>query len=258
MDNNKQNSVLLIIIAVATLLVAVVGATFAYFTASNPSGSTAEVKTQSGKMEITFADGKDTVNAEKQTGFEPSNTKLVDKTFTITGDNITSAKPVTVDKNGNKTEGSETSLVMPFVVTLNYKTTFINNELHVLIKQKGTSSAYIQNIVYGDNKDKKTLSKDTTAGIPNTLKSDVNYRDYYDFTVGNGTTAKESTSGNLELVYGEFLDTQGVANEDKTITFNMLMVFPDTEREQDYNKSASFSGSLKVSSTSNGKARTYA
>ena len=41
MENNKQNSVLLIIIAVATLLVAVVGATFAYFTANNPTGSTA-------------------------------------------------------------------------------------------------------------------------------------------------------------------------------------------------------------------------
>ena len=93
MENNKQNSVLLIIIAVATLLVAVVGATFAYFTASNPSGSTAEVKTTSGKMEITFADGNDAIAAAKQTGFEPSNTVLVDKTFTITGDNITNFVP---------------------------------------------------------------------------------------------------------------------------------------------------------------------
>ena len=39
----KKNTVLLTVIAVATLLVAVVGATFAYFTASNSStGNAAE------------------------------------------------------------------------------------------------------------------------------------------------------------------------------------------------------------------------
>ena len=131
MENNKQNSVLLIIIAVATLLVAVVGATFAYFTASNPSGSTAEVKTTSGKMEIEFADGTDAIEAAKQTGFEPSNTVLVDKTFTITGDNVTATNP-----NNNGTLGTESSLVMPFIVSLDYTTTFINNELHVLVKKR--------------------------------------------------------------------------------------------------------------------------
>ena len=51
-----------LIIAVATLLVAVVGATFAYFTAYQSSGSTVTVKTTTGSMNILFSDGDDAVN----------------------------------------------------------------------------------------------------------------------------------------------------------------------------------------------------
>lgn len=244
MENNKQNSVLLIIIAVATLLVAVVGATFAYFTASNPSGSTAEVKTKSGKMEITFADGTDAIEAKKQTGFEPSNTVLVDKTFTITGDNITTSKP-----NNNGTLGTESSLVMPFIVSLDYTTTFINNELHVLVKKTNADSAYTQNISYTG----ATLLKNSTA--PATLKSISDFQEYYDYTVGKGTTDAKESKETKELVYGEFKDTQKASLADKQVTLRLVMIFPDTGTNQDYNKSATFKGILKVTTTANGTAR---
>lgn len=245
MENNKQNSVLLIIIAVATLLVAVVGATFAYFTASNPSGSTAEVKTTSGKMEIEFADGKDNIEAVKQTGFEPSNTVLVDKTFTITGDNVTTSKP-----NNNGTLGDESSLVMPFIVSLDYTTTFINNELHVLVKKTNADSAYTQKISYTG----ATLLKDSTTA-PATLKSIADFQEYYDYTVGKGTVDAKESKETKELVYGEFLDTQKATNADKQVTLRLVMIFPDTGDNQDYNKSATFNGILKVTTTADGSAR---
>ena len=245
MENNKQNSVLLIIIAVATLLVAVVGATFAYFTASNPSGSTAEVKTKSGKMEITFADGKDNIEAVKQTGFEPSNTVLVDKTFTITGDNVTTSKP-----NNNGTLGTESSLVMPFIVSLDYTTTFINNELHVLVKKTNADSDYTQNISYTG----ATLLKNSTTA-PATLKSIADFQDYYDYTVGKGTTDAKESKETKELVYGEFKDTQKASLADKQVTLRLVMIFPDTRTNQDYNKSATFKGILKVTTTANGSPR---
>ena len=244
MENNKQNSVLLIIIAVATLLVAVVGATFAYFTASNPSGSTAEVKTTSGKMEITFADGKDNIEAVKQTGFEPSNTVLVDKTFTITGDNVTTSQP-----NNNGTLGTESSLVMPFIVSLDYTTTFINNELHVLVKKTNADSAYTQNISYTG----ATLLKNSTA--PATLKSISDFQEYYDYTVGKGTTDAKESSETKELVYGEFKDTKSASLADRQVTLRLVMIFPDTGTNQDYNKSATFKGILKVTTTADGTAR---
>lgn len=244
MENNKQNSVLLIIIAVATLLVAVVGATFAYFTASNPSGSTAEVKTTSGKMEITFADGTDAIAAAKQTGFEPSNTVLVDKTFTITGDNVTTSKP-----NNNGTLGTESSLVMPFIVSLDYTTTFINNELHVLVKKTNADSAYTQNISYTG----ATLLKNSTA--PATLKSISDFQEYYDYTVGKGTTDAKKSSETKELVYGEFKDTKSASLADRQVTLRLVMIFPDNGTNQDYNKSATFDGILKVTTTADGSPR---
>ena len=45
---NKKNTILLTVIAVATLLVAVVGATFAYFTASGAQGRTGDVTVSTG------------------------------------------------------------------------------------------------------------------------------------------------------------------------------------------------------------------
>lgn len=243
MENNKQNSVLLIIIAVATLLVAVVGATFAYFTASNPSGSTAEVKTTSGKMEIEFADGNDVATAKK-TDFEPSNTVLVDKTFTITGDNITKSKP-----NNNGTLGDESSLVMPFIVSLDYTTTFINNELHVLVKKMNADSKFTQKISYTG----ATLLKDSTA--PATLKSIADFQEYYDYTIGTGTVDAKESKETKELVYGEFKDTQGATTAEKQVKFRLVMIFPDNGDNQDHNKSATFKGILKVTTTADGTAR---
>ena len=45
---NKKNTILLTVIAVATLLVAVVGATFAYFTAQGGTGTSANVTVTTG------------------------------------------------------------------------------------------------------------------------------------------------------------------------------------------------------------------
>lgn len=248
MENNKQNSVLLIIIAVATLLVAVVGATFAYFTANNPNGSTAEVKTTSGKMEIEFADGTDAIEPADQANFQPSNAVLVKKDFTITGDNFTTAAP-----NTNGTAGASSSLVMPFIVSLNYKTTFIKRELHVLINRISEDSTYIpkDKIKYG-NGTAKTL---TASDAPATLKGVAEYADYYDFAIGTGKNKGDETTDNLELVYGEFLDTQNASGADKKVTFRLVMIFPDIEEPQDYNTSAKFNGILRVTTTADGSPR---
>lgn len=250
MENNKQNSVLLIIIAVATLLVAVVGATFAYFTASNPTGSTAEVKTTSGKMEITFADGTDAIAPAKQENFQPSNATLVDKTFTITGDNFTTAAP-----NTNGTAGTSSSLVMPFIVSLNYKTTFVRQELHVLINKTSKDSDYIpaNKIKYGTG----TAKKLTESDAPATLKGVAKFANYYDFAIGTGKNKGDETTDSLELVYGEFLDTQKASGDDKKVTFRLVMIFPDIEEAQDYNTSATFNGILKVTTTADGSPRAY-
>ena len=247
MDNNKQNSVLLIIIAVATLLVAVVGATFAYFTAYNSSGSTVTVNTKTGSMNILFSDGDDKATVSK-TDIQPSNTKLVEKEFTITGNNITKTSSQTVTPEGNVTNGTESSMLMPFTVKLNYTTTFIKNELHVLVKQT-KESTYTQNITYGAKGKEALLVSDTkNTAAPQQLKDNTELNSYYDYTIGSGETKGSESTGELELVYGEFKETSKVVSgsDANVVKFKVIIVFPDTGGNQDHNKQAKFDGILQV------------
>lgn len=247
MDNNKQNSVLLIIIAVATLLVAVVGATFAYFTANNSSGSTVTVNTKTGSMNILFSDGDDKARVNK-TEIQPSNTKLVEKEFTIEGRNITKSSVQTVDAEGKVTTGAESSMLMPFTVKLNYTTTFIKNELHVLVKQT-KESTYTQNITYGaKGKEALLVSDPENTAAPQQLKDNTELNSYYDYTIGSGETKGASSTGELELVYGEFKETSAVTagSDANVVKFKVIIVFPDTGENQDDNKQAKFDGILQV------------
>ncbi len=89
MENKKKvNSIVLTVIAIATLLVAVIGATYAYFTASvtgNTTASSVIVKTAS-NLTLTFKD-TDTINlANAYPGASDS------KTFTIKNNSATQLK----------------------------------------------------------------------------------------------------------------------------------------------------------------------
>ena len=107
-DNSKTNTLLLTVIGVATLLVAVIGATFAYFTAEVGSGESATtVKMNAGVLKINFTNGNDFQTTE---GFEPTKaavecekkegayycdqaqySPVATKKFTLTGTNTTLA-----------------------------------------------------------------------------------------------------------------------------------------------------------------------
>lgn len=107
-DNSKTNTLLLTVIGVATLLVAVIGATFAYFTAQVGGGeSSTTVKMNAGVLKINFTNGN-TVDATE--GFEPTKpavecekkegayycdqaqySPVATKKFTLTGTNTTLA-----------------------------------------------------------------------------------------------------------------------------------------------------------------------
>lgn len=107
-DNTKTNTLLLTVIGVATLLVAVIGATFAYFTAQVGGGeSTTTVKMNAGVLKIDFTNGN---SVQSTTGFQPTKaaeecseqegayycdqsqyTPVATKKFTLTGTNSTLA-----------------------------------------------------------------------------------------------------------------------------------------------------------------------
>ena len=86
--NNESKKLTIITIATVILLVIIfAGVTYAFFTANNPEGSTAEIKSETGRMLITYNDGTD--NIVPVTNIQPSNAILVNKTFTLTGSNTT-------------------------------------------------------------------------------------------------------------------------------------------------------------------------
>ena len=91
---DKKNTVLLTVIAVATLLVAVVGATFAYFSAKVTENNKTETVIKSAELGITFT-GTQEITAES---IEPG--WSADKIFTVEN---TSDYDMTFDINFTKT-----------------------------------------------------------------------------------------------------------------------------------------------------------
>lgn len=91
MKENRSNTLLLTVIGVATLLVAVIGASFAYFTATiSGSESATTVTVGAGSLAIAYAGGAGIETAALQPVPTPDD-PVATKTFTITGTNSTSA-----------------------------------------------------------------------------------------------------------------------------------------------------------------------
>lgn len=225
MENNKQNTALLIVIAVATLLVAVVGATFAYFTANSSNTSTSTVSTTSGQMTIAYGDGTNTVTISTL-NVQPSDTILVNKTFTLTGTNTTSG------------------LAMPYNIGLEYNNTFTSvaaTTEEAATAVYGTTGA--GSLVYW-------LSATTVAGATATIDGTTgtypgqpasNKAVYYRALIPTSKT----TTDYLHLAKGTFAANKtGIA-----VTFNLIVVFPDTKANQDTNKTKVFSGKIVVNDT---------
>ena len=162
MNENKQNTALLIVIAVATLLVAVVGATFAYFTAANQNNSTAVYTSSSAKMIISYLDGTADLHGTLDAGntVQPGNTILIDKTFTLTGTNTAKATGTGITDT--------TGIDMPYTVYLTYENGFTSddNEGGLYYYIKGTTTGDVTAVLEGT---KVTDEGDTLNGYTKKL-----------------------------------------------------------------------------------------
>ena len=219
--NVKNESKKLTIITIATVLIIViifVGVTYAFFTANNPEGSTAEIKSESGRMLITYNDGTDSI--VPVTNIQPSNAILVDKTFTLTGSNTTVGM-----KTGD-------GLPMPYKVGLQYTSTFSDGMMHYYIKEVN-----------------RPANSNVTANYvikPETGKTEDDYKNqtvpgnetYTGYTHGTFKNGKKYT----EMVTGEF----PALKTDQTITFNLIIQFPDNNENQDSEKGKTFNGKIAI------------
>ena len=220
MENNNQR--VLTIITVATVLILVIifaGVTYAFFTANNPKGSTAEIKSETGRMLITYNDGTD--NIVPVTNIQPSNKILVNKTFTLTGSNTTVGM--------NTGDG----LSMPYKVGVKYTSGFSDGMLHYYIKEvnRPANSNVTANYVI-----KPETGKTENDYKNQTIPGNDTYTGYVHGTLKNGTDVY------TEMVNGEF----PADLNDQTIKFNLILQFPDNGLNQDSEKGKTFNGKIII------------
>ena len=217
----KNESKKLTIITIATVIILVIifaGVTYAFFTANNPEGSTAEIKSETGRMLITYNDGTDSI--VPVTNIQPSNAILVDKTFTLTGSNTTVGM-----KTGD-------GLEMPYKVGVQYTSTFSDGMMHYYIKEvnRPTNSNVTANYVI-----KPETGKTEKDYKNQTVPGNETYTGYTHGTFKNG---KKYT----EMVTGIF----PASLNDQTITFNLIIQFPDNNENQDSEKGKTFNGKVVI------------
>ena len=219
MENKNQKIGLIIILSTVLFLAIIfIGMTYAFFTATNPEGSTAEIKSETGRMLITYNDGTD--NIVSVTNIQPSNTILVNKTFTLTGSNTTVGM--------NTGDG----LSMPYKVGVKYTSTFGDGMMHYYIKEVN-----------------RPANSNVTANyiiIPEPGKTENDYKNqtvpgndtYTGYTYGRFKNGSKYT----EMVTGEF----PALKTDQTIKFNLIIQFPDNGLNQDSEKGKTFNGKVVV------------
>ena len=209
-------------VTIATILILVIifaGVTYAFFTANNPEGSTAEIKSETGRMLITYNDGTD--NIVPVTNIQPSNTILVNKTFTLTGSNTTVGM-----KTGD-------GLPMPYKVGLGYNSTFSDGMIHYYIKEveRPANSNVTVNYVIKPETDKSENDYKNQ-----TIPGNDTYTGYVHGTLKNGTDVY------TEMVNGEF----PADLNDQTIKFNLIIQFPDNNENQDSEKGKTINGKIII------------
>lgn len=209
-NNNKTNTLLLTVIAIATLMVAVIGATFAYFTA-NTSGSetVSTIKMTGGKLTINYADNSATLSYNPTNGsVEPQEAAVIQKAFVLTAENTT-------------------DLTMPYVVNMKVvNNEFSNNALTYVLTNDEVANGAI------------TLTNGGTGSIqgPEVTFEEQTETDYKSAT--KGAAVKDVT---IELATGNFTKTANATHQYKLSVF-----FKDNGKKQDYDKQAKFAAYIEI------------
>ena len=219
MENKNQKVWVTVLLSTLLFLTIVfIGMGYAFFTTNNPKGSTAEIISKTGRMVINYDDGTDII--QSVTGIVPCNAIIINKTFSLTGSNTTVGM-----KTGD-------GLSMPYKVGVKYTSGFSDGMLHYYIKEvnRPTNSNVTVNYVI----------------TPETGKTEDDYKNQ---TVPGNDTYTGYTHGTFkngskytEMVTGEF----PASLNDQTITFNLIIQFPDNNEDQESEKGKTFNGKVVV------------
>ena len=164
--------------------------------------------------EVTNTSGKMTItyadggsNLLVSSNISPSNTIIANKTFTLTGLNTTTAGD---------------GLAMEYKVVLKYTSTFSAGQIHYYIKKISTTN--------------EDITTTFTGEVNQTVPGNDTYTGYSHGTLNKGNNKY------TEMVTGEF----PASKDSQTITFNLVMQFPDTGENQDTEKGKSINAEVVV------------
>ena len=219
MENKNQKVWVTVLLSTLLFLTIIfIGMGYAFFTTNNPEGSTAEIISKTGRMVINYDDGTDII--QSVTGIVPSNAIIINKTFSLTGSNTTVGM-----KTGD-------GLSMPYKVGVKYTSGFSDGMLHYYIKEvnRPTNSNVTANYVI-----KPETGKTEDDYKNQTVPGNDTYTGYTHGTFKNG-------SKYTEMVTGKF----PASLNDQTITFNLIIQFPDNNENQDSEKGKTFNGKIVI------------
>ncbi len=259
--DNKSNTMLLTIIAIATLLVAVIGATFAYFTAQITGQETAStIKVTGSNLTITFADGngsvvtteQDIVPTKAEAGsFAP----IITKNFTLTGTNTT----------GQGTTAANSGMKMPYELYLivNTNTFGLQHTYNAGEANEKTETALTYKLVSAaGNAEGSVPSSTDTANIPaktlETRELPTDSDPKQTSAIGNVTTYNSSGAVVLNNVSGLHIGNGYFAAgaNGATHSYTLYIYFNETGKNQDLDKGKEFNGYVTVSAGDPGTAVT--
>ena len=130
---------------------------------------------------------------------------------------------IIIDKTFTLTGTNTTSgLVMPYKVGLKYTSTFSDDQIHYYIKEINRPNSSEVTVEY-------------TGTTNQTVQGNSSYTGYSHGTLKNGTKY-------TEMVTGEFKEN----TSNQTITFNLILQFPDTGENQDSEKGKEINGNIVI------------
>ena len=212
---NRKNTILLTVIAVATLLVAVVGATFAYFTAQGDREVQTPVNVQTANTSngSFVTNGSISINANQENFYEGAGDQKSTATATVT-------------YTASSTSASDFCYTVGLQVTTNnfeYTTDGSTPELTFTARKSANAADLTSATTMINQRDITTTTASTLIQVPNTAEgSDFTHK----ISAGQGATINDQWDFTVTLVN---LDSDQNANTGKSLTGQI--VFDQVECE---------------------------
>lgn len=227
---DKNNTLLLTVIAIATLLVAVIGATFAYFSNTLKGEDDSTVTLKSALLTITFNDASGSSIVTANEDIQPREEALITKNFTLTPSN-------------------PTSQTMPYKLYLVVdKNTFTNQNPATVKDVTGTAKSLYAELVA--NTTASATGEKVTSGkwyVPETVTYNGGFDEANATAVTPSALYKDEAGQDVNAIGIDMGEGVFAANATDPHSYTLNIYFKDSKLSQDPDKKKSFQGHIVLS-----------